>query len=369
MVVGHDSLKDFCVKAMTACGMVRGDAVTAAEILVTTDMWGIHTHGTKSLRQYQKKMRMGGFKADVRPRIVNETSACAIVDGDDALAQWGGNARAVSKVPEQEIGQACVNYLRQYGVNTDYIARGGERLGILYMEAGASQRSGKVVYDRGGSSFRDIEIGDIDWAGVLEGKDWFHITGTAPALGKKALAAAREGLVAAKGLGLTVSFDVNYRSTLWSIEDARRVLPELMQYVDVFVGTHHDARTLFDIDLEPTASAAALREKFGFKAVAYSLRQIESASVNTFSGLLCSEAGVVTGSEYRMEIVDRIGCGDAFSAGIVYGILTGMDAREVVDFAVASSCLKHSIQDDFNLVSLREVEELADGSNNGRVWR
>ncbi|MFC1462511.1 PfkB family carbohydrate kinase [Verrucomicrobiota bacterium] len=286
-----------------------------------------------------------------------------------SLAQWGIDTFAVSKVPDHEIGQACINCLRRFDINTDWVLRGPGRLGTLYVETGASQRPSKVIYDREHTCFREIRRGELDWDTILRGKDWFHFTGTAPALGPNVLAALRAGLRKAKEHGATVSFDCNYRSTLWTVEDARRVLKGLMQYVDVFIGTHHDARTLFGIDAEPAESAKRMRQQFGLESVAYTLRECPSASVNKLAGLLCVRDKCFTSRQYEMQIVDRIGGGDAFAAGLIYGMLSRRKPQYIIDFSVAASCLKHSIPGDFNLASVREVEQLMDGQETGRVQR
>lgn len=286
-----------------------------------------------------------------------------------SLAQWGLDTYAVSKVPDHEIGQACINGLRRYGINTDWVLRGPGRLGILYVETGASQRPSKVIYDRDHTAFRAIRRGEFDWDSILRGKDWLHFTGTAPALGPNVPAVLRAGLRAAKERKIAVSFDCNYRSTLWAVEDARRVLAGLMKFVDVFIGTHHDARTLFGIDAEPDESAKRMMERFGFKSVAYTLRECPSASVNRLAGLLRRGKRCYTSPEYEMQIVDRIGGGDAFTAGLIHGLSSRWKPQRVIDFAVAASCLKHSIPGDFNLVSVSEVEELTNGRGTGRVQR
>ena len=286
-----------------------------------------------------------------------------------ALAQWDVDTFAVSKVPAHEIGQACVNMLRRYGVNTDHVLRGGDRLGILYVETGASQRASKVIYDRADTSFRTLKRGELDWKAILSGRDWLHITGTAPALGENVRAVVREGLRAAKRLGVTVSLDVNYRASLWPVAEARRVLGGLLRDVDVFVGTKHDAAALFDIGGEPAESAQALRKRFGLRVVAYTLRRGEGASAGSLSGLLCDAKGVHESRCHDMQFVDRIGGGDAFTAGLIYGLLSRWTARRVIEFAAAAGCLKHSIPGDVNLVSLDEVEALADGAATGRIDR
>jgi 2-dehydro-3-deoxygluconokinase len=286
-----------------------------------------------------------------------------------ALSQWGVETFAVSKVPAHEIGQACLNHMRRFGINTDFVVRGGPRLGILYVETGASQRAGKVIYDREHSSFRGMRLSEVDWKAVLLGKDWLHFTGTAPALGPNVLAVLKAGLHEARRRRVTVSFDCNYRSTLWSVKRARRILRDLMPLVDVFVGTHHDARALFDIDAEPAASALQMKKRFGFRRVAYTLRRGASASVNHFAGLLCDGPRCRTSREYEMHVIDRIGGGDAFSAGLIYGLLTGWPSQRTIEFAAAAACLKHSIPQDFNLVTLEEVEQLVAGGESGQIRR
>jgi len=190
-----------------------------------------------------------------------------------ALAQWGVETFAVSKVPDHEIGQACVNYLRRFNINTDAVLRGAGRLGILYVEAGASQRPSKVIYDREHTCFCGVRRDEFDWDLILRGKDWFHFTGTAPALGPNVLAVLTDALRAARRKGITVSFDCNYRRALWRPEEAAGVLKALIADVDVFLGTHHDARALFGIDAEPAESAARMRRNFGLQYVAYTLRE------------------------------------------------------------------------------------------------
>jgi 2-dehydro-3-deoxygluconokinase len=287
-----------------------------------------------------------------------------------SLAQWGVQTFAVSKVPDHEIGQACVNYLRRYGVNTDWVLRGGQRLGVLYVETGASQRPGKVIYDRAGSSFSQVRPREFDWDPILAGADWLHFTGTAPALGPGVLRVLRAGLRTARRLGVTVSLDCNYRSGLWSVAQARSVLPALMEYVHVFAGTRHDAQRLFDVAAaNPAGSAAELRRRFGLRAVAYTLRQGDNASVNRLAGLLCDVNGCWTSRQYEMHMVDRIGGGDAFAAGLVYGLLSGWPGPRTVEFATAAGCLKHSIPGDFGLMSLAEVRELMETGQAGRVRR
>ena len=295
-----------------------------------------------------------------------------------SLATFGFEAYAVSRVPENEIGQACINYLRRYGVNTNHVVRGGERLGLLYLETGASQRPSKVVYDRSHSSMRKARREEFDWDTILAGKQWFHFSGTAPALGESVLAVLTDGLRSAQRLGVKVSCDANYRSKLWSVEDAGRVLAGIMEHVDVLICGREDAGKLFNIDPAPHSSAGQsvdqraaqlLRERFELEYVAMTSRGGTSASVNRLAGLLCDKAGCYVSREYEMQIVDRVGGGDAFTAGLIYGLLSGHDPQRVVEFACAASCLKHSIPGDFNLVTVPEVEQLLSGNESGRVQR
>jgi 2-dehydro-3-deoxygluconokinase len=300
-----------------------------------------------------------------------------------SLAIFGVEAFAVSKVPAHEIGQACINFLRRFGVNTDHIARGGERLGVLFVETGASQRPSQVIYDRSHSSIREVNPAEFDWESIFAGKNWFHFSGTAPALGSNTLAVLEDALRTAQRLGVTVSCDCNYRSKLWSREDASRVLTRLMKNVNVFVGTRYDAELLFGIkpgrggkgngdDRERrmcAESAKGLQELFGFSHVAFTLRTTVSASVNRIGGLLCDGKKLCVSRPYEMLMIDRVGGGDAFTAGLIYGLLTGCDAQRTIDFATAAACLKHTIPGDFNLASKDEVEQLMAGDGGGRIRR
>ncbi|MBN2308715.1 MAG: sugar kinase [Candidatus Hydrogenedentes bacterium] len=295
------------------------------------------------------------------------------------LAGLGVPAYAVSKVPEHEIGQACLNYLRRYGVNVDYIVRGGDRLGVLYVETGFSQRASKVIYDRNHSSIREVRPGEFDWEQILAGKQWFHFAGTAPALGPNVVAVLNEALDTAKRLNVTTSCDCNYRSRLWPPDEAGRVLSTLLNRVDVFIGGIEDAQKLFGIHVPESrdgvenaraeSAAQQLRKRFGFTHVAMTLRSGDSASLNRYAGMLSSAQGGAFSRGYEIQIVDRVGAGDAFTAGIVYQILAGADLAPAVEFAAAAACLKHTIPGDFNLVSLEEIQQLMAGGDSGRVQR
>ena len=291
-----------------------------------------------------------------------------------SLAQLGFDAFAVSKVPTHEIGQACVNTLQRYGVHTDYIVRGGDRLGLLYMEAGAADRPTKVIYDRSPSSIRQLRPGELDWDAILAGKDWFHFSGTAPALGKEVVEVLSAGLATAQRLGATVSCDCNYRSKLWTMEEAGRALTVLLPYVNVLICGKDDPQRLFGLVPEreglPQAEheqhiAELLRQRFNLDAVAMTFRQGISASVNGWSAMLCRRDGCHRSRHYEIQMIDRVGGGDAFAAGLIFGLLSDYQSQQAIDFAAAAACLKHSIPGDLNLASREEIEQLLTGGQSG----
>lgn len=286
-----------------------------------------------------------------------------------ALAQLGLDTSVVSRVPDHALGQACVNTFRQYGIDTRSILRGGDRLGTLYVENGASQRPGRIIYDRAHSSFSQLKPEDFSWPRILKNSDWLHLSGTAPALGPRPRAAQAAALRSARKQGVKISYDCNYRSSLWSMATARKVLPPLIEGVDLFLGTAHDAKALFDIEGDPAASAETLRKKFGIEHVAFTLREVTNSSINRLHCLVASPKGVRESRSYEIHMVDRIGAGDAFAAGMIYGILAGWPDKRAIEFAAAACCLKHSIPGDFGLSTLEEVEELARTGESGRLRR
>lgn len=300
-----------------------------------------------------------------------------------SLVNFGIGACVVSRLPDNEIGQAGINYLRRYGIDTRYISRGGERLGLFYLETGSSQRPSKIIYDRANSAMCGITGADVDWTSVLSGKDWLHFSGTAPALGPNVRSVLEEGLSAANKLGLTVSCDLNYRAKLWSPEEAQRTMSKLVPYVDVLIGNEEDTEKMLGIRAEGANVEAGtvpeesyrevskrLVEEFGFRYVATTLRESISASKNRWSALLSNGADCYSSRKYEIDpIVDRVGAGDSFSGGLIYGLLSGLDGQLCVEFAAAASCLKHSIRGDFNLVRREEVEALLKGGGSGRVQR
>jgi len=299
-----------------------------------------------------------------------------------SLVNYGMTAYVVSMVPDTEIGQACVDYIRQFGVNMDFVLRGGKRLGIFYLEIGASQRPSKVIYDRAGSSITELKPGMVDWERVFSGKHWFHWSGTAPALSDSMAATTKEACTAAKRGGLMVSCDLNYRRKLWAPEKARQVMIDLMQFVDVLIGNEEDSAIVLgvdangvdvtrgDLDVERYKEVATeLHRRFGFTYVATTLRESLSASENGWSCLLSDGQERYLSRKYRIWVVDRVGGGDSFSGGLIYGLLSGMSCQDTVEFAAAASCLKHSIHGDFNHVSREEVMSLVRGGGTGRIQR
>ena len=306
-----------------------------------------------------------------------------------SLAHFGLDAYFVTQLPENPIGDAALGHLRRYGVRSDYIARGGHRLGIYFLETGASQRSSKVVYDRAGSAVNDLAAGDIDWETVFDGAQWFHWTGITPALGEQPRRALRAALEAAQAQGVTVSCDLNYRGKLWTVEEAQETMRPLMEHVNVCIANEEDADRCLGMAAGTTDVEAGeldeagyarlaenLRSEYDFEAVAITLRESFSASDNGWSAMLLGTAGGAaplgepTRSEhYEIRLVDRVGGGDSFAAGLIYGLLTKDQAADALEFAVAASCLKQTIPGDFNLSTAEEVEQLARGSGSGRVER
>jgi len=320
-------------------------------------------------------------------RFIQAQSFDATFGGGEAnvavsLANYGIDAYFVTKLPKNPIADACIAELRKLNVNTSYIARGGERMGIYFVEKGASQRPSNVVYDRAYSAISQVGDDDFNWDKIFEGADWFHFTGITPALSDNAAKACLAACKAAKAKGVKVSCDLNYRKKLWSVEKANKVMSELMQYVDVCIANEEDAEKVFGIKAENTDVTSGklsdegykevckkLVERFGFEKVAITLRESISASVNNWSGLLYDGKEFYKSKQYNITIVDRVGGGDSFGGGLIYSLLSGYSMQDSIEFAVAASCLKHTIEGDFNLVSLDEVKTLMKGDGSGRVQR
>ena len=299
-----------------------------------------------------------------------------------SLANYGHTACFVSKLPSHEIGQIAVNALRRYGVKTEYISRGGDRVGLYYAETGASMRPSKVIYDRAHSAIAEADISDFDFDKIMEDADWFHWSGITPAISDKAAEIVRVACEAAKRHGVTVSVDLNFRKKLWTSEKAISVMRPLMQYVDVCIGNEEDANMCLgykpDADVEGGKTNAegyyeifkGMMKEFGFKYVVSTLRESYSASHNGWKALIYDGKTFYESKHYDINpIIDRVGGGDSFSAGLIHGLLSYKDQAKALEFAVAASALKHTIPGDFNLVSTSEVESLAKGNANGRVQR
>ena len=299
-----------------------------------------------------------------------------------SLANFGVDSRYVTKLPKHAIGQAAVNALRYFGVDTTEIVRGGDRVGVYYLEKGASQRGSVCIYDRAHSAIQESDPAEFDWDRILDGADWFHFTGITPALGGNLVLACRDACEAARRKGITVSCDLNYRGKLWSREQARRAMTMLCEYVDVCIANEEDARDVFGISAKNTditagkldwngyrSVAEQLTAQFGFKAVAITLRGSISASDNDWAGMLYTGGESYFSRNYRVHIVDRVGGGDSFGAGLIYALREKMPPQEAIDFAVAASALKHSIEGDFNRATVAEIHKLAAGDGSGRVQR
>ena len=320
-------------------------------------------------------------------RFVQADSFGATYGGGEAnvavsLANYGFDAKFVTKLPTHEIGQAAVNSLRKYGVDTSYRARGGSRVGIYFLEKGASQRPSKVIYDRAGSSIATASPEDFDWKTIFDGADWFHFTGITPALNDQVAGICLDACKAAKEAGLTISCDLNYRNKLWSKEKAGQVMGKLCEYVDVCIANEEDAADVFGIKAAGTDVTAGavnhegykdvarqLAERFGFSRVAITLRESLSANDNNWSAMLYDGTGYYFSKKYKMHIVDRVGGGDSFGGGLICASLNNYEPQAAIEFAVAASCLKHTIEGDMNMVSMDEVLKLAGGDGSGRVQR
>jgi len=303
-----------------------------------------------------------------------------------SLANYGVAVDYVTRLPDNDLGEACIQFLRQYGVGVDKIVRGGERLGIYFLEMGAVQRGSKVIYDRAHSAIATVEPGMIDWRAVFADADWFHWTGITPAISAGTAAVCLDAVKTAREMGLTISCDLNFRKKLWKWgKGPGEVMPELVSYCDVAVGNEEDADKVLGIkapDVDVTAGKVEA-EKYQFvcqetakrfpdlKTIAITLRGSISASHNTWSGVLWDAGQFHIGPTFDItHIVDRVGGGDAFVGGLIYGLRTyGDDRRRALEFAVAASCLKHSVFGDFNLATVAEVEKLMGGDVSGRVSR
>ena len=320
-------------------------------------------------------------------RFVQAQSYGATFGGGEAnvavsLVNFGIDTAYVTKLPKHEIGQAAVNSLRQFGVDTSKIVRGGSRVGIYFLEKGASQRPSKVIYDRANSAIAAAAENDFDWNKIFDGVCWFHFTGITPALSDNAAKITMDAVKTARKKGLTISCDLNYRKNLWPREKAGEVMGKLMPFVDLCIANEEDAADVFGIHAKNTdvtggsislegykEVAQELINRFKFKKVAITLRESISANDNNWAAMYCCGGEFYFSRNYPVHIVDRVGGGDSFGAGLIYSSLKNFSPQESIEFAVAASCLKHSIEGDFNHVSFDEVQKLAGGDSSGRVQR
>ena len=299
-----------------------------------------------------------------------------------SLANFGLESTYVTKLPKHAIGQAAVDSLRYFGVDTSKIVRGGDRVGIYFLEKGASQRGSVCIYDRAHSAIQEADPSEFDWDAIFEGADWFHFTGITPALGPNIVRACEDACKTAKAHGVKISCDLNYRGKLWTRAQAWEAMTKLCQYVDVCISNEEDAKDVFGIEAENTdiyggklnhegykSVAKQLADKFGFEKVAITLRSSISANDNDWAAMLYDGENYCFSKSYHLHIVDRVGGGDSFGAGLIYALLSGKDTQAAVEFAVAASALKHSVEGDYNRVSVAEVEKLAGGDGSGRVQR
>jgi 2-dehydro-3-deoxygluconokinase len=343
-------------------------------------MGKIVTYGELMLR-----LSPPGYKRFLQTDSFNVTFGGGEANVAVSLSVFGHEAYFVSCFPPHEMGEAAVQSLQRYGVQTDYIIREGDRIGVYFLETGASQRPSKVIYDRAGSAVSELDPGKLNWDRIFDGKDWFHWTGITPALGKKPAAALLKACQKAKGHGVKVSCDLNFRSKLWTEEEARKVMRPLMEYVDVCIANEEDADRSLGVvpeksDVEKGELheegyknlAIKLKKEFGFESVAITLRESFSASHNGWSAILHDEVSCldpVRSTRYEIDIVDRVGGGDSFAGGLIHGLLTYNDTQRALEFAAAASCLKQTLPGDFNLVSQNEVEKLMESGGSGRVER
>ncbi len=323
-----------------------------------------------------------GYKRFVQADCFDATYGGGEANVAVSLAQFSQHSVFCSKFPDNPLGDSAIAFLRKNGVDTSKLVRGGERIGIYFLEKGASQRPSKVIYDRAHSAFSTLRAEELDIEGILDKADWFHFTGITPALGQNAADTLKVMLNACKEKGITVSCDLNYRNKLWSRQEAKQVMSELMEYTNVLIANEEDVSDVFDIhpadtDIEKgklNISAyqdmgKLLLQTFALEEVAFTLRGSISASINEWSGMLIDKDACYTASKYLINIVDRVGGGDSFCAGLIYALLNGKAGQEVIDFATAASCLKHTVEGDVNLVSVKEVEHLIYSGGSGRVQR
>ena len=335
-----------------------------------------------TLGEIMLRLSTPDFKRFVQADTLDVTYGGGEANVAVALCNYGLQGVFVSKVSDNAIGQSAINHLRRFGVDTQFVARGGKRLGIYFLETGASMRASQVIYDRADAAISEVDITDFDFDKIFDCASWFHTTGITPALSEKAAALTEAALKAAKAKGITTSIDLNYRKKLWSKEKAKEVMTRLCKYVDVCIGNEEDAETTLgfkskgsdvtkgELNLDGYKDVfQQMKEKFGFKYIASTLRESYSASDNGWSALVYDGKEFYHSKEYQVRIVDRVGSGDSFASGFIYGLVTEMSLKDAAEFGVAASALKHTIPGDLNHATLSEVKGLMKGDASGRVQR
>ncbi|UTC62694.1 bifunctional 4-hydroxy-2-oxoglutarate aldolase/2-dehydro-3-deoxy-phosphogluconate aldolase [Treponema sp. OMZ 787] len=377
-------------EAATALKMVQ-DARKPKTIASSSDSKTSKMPQPSSSNKNPRVITMGEIMLRLSPsgfnRFVQADTLELVFGGAEAnvavsLANFGMESAYITKLPTHEIGQAAVNSLRRYGVDVSGIIRGGTRVGIYFLEKGASQRASKVIYDRANSAIAEASPNDFNWKEIFKGASWFHFTGITPALGKNAAEICLEACKTARTMGITVSCDLNYRKKLWSTEEAKKTMSRICEFVDICISNEEDAEKVFGITSKNTdvnsgklnengyeEVASELCKTFGFKKVGITLRESTSASENNWSAMLYTEGKAYFSKKYTMQVVDRLGGGDSFAAALICAEFKGFSPQAQIDFASAASCLKHSINGDFNQVSFDEVLTLAQGDASGRVQR
>jgi 2-dehydro-3-deoxygluconokinase len=335
-----------------------------------------------TLGEVMLRLSTPGYKRFVQADSFDVTYGGGEANVAVALCNYGLEGTFVSKVPDNFIGQAAINHLRRFGVDTQFIARGGKRLGIYFLETGASMRASQVIYDRADTAIAGADTTEFDFDKIFNGASWFHTTGITPALSDKAAALVETAFKAAKAKGITTSIDLNYRKKLWSKEKAKEVMTRLCEYVDVCIGNEEDAETTLgfkskgtdvtkgELNLEGYKEVfLQMKEKFGFKYIASTLRESCSASDNGWSALVYDGNQFYHTKEYEIRIIDRVGSGDSFASGFIYALVSGMNLKDASEFGVAASAMKHTIPGDLNHATLTEVMGLMKGDASGRVQR
>ncbi len=329
------------------------------------------------------RLQPSGYK-----RFMQADSFDIVFGGGEAnvavsLAQFGEDVAFVTKLPRNAIADKCVKELKGWGVDVSKIVRGGDRMGIYFCEKGCSQRGSNVIYDRAGSAIANIGENDLDISAVLDGAEWLHWTGITPAISDAMAEVTEKILIEAKRRNVTVSCDLNYRKKLWSREKANAVMSKLVKYVDVLISNEEDCKDVFSIEAENTDINSGVISQKGYegigkrlmgkfpniKYVAFTLRESVSASCNGWSAMLIDGKNVYKSKKYTIDIVDRVGGGDSFGAGLIYGLKNKLGEQNAIEFAVAASCIKHTVEGDFNIASVDEVNKLAGGDGSGRVQR